>query len=48
MKLLTRLNEKGNTIIVVTHERDIAAYANRAIFIRDGQVEKEERKALAV
>lgn len=44
MNLLTKLNEKGNTIIVVTHEHDIAAYTNRAIFIRDGRVEKEERK----
>ena len=48
MNLFTRLNEKGNTIIVVTHERDIAACTNRTIFLRDGKVEKEERKALAV
>lgn len=48
MNLLTRLNEKGNTIVVVTHERDIAAYTNRAIFLRDGRIEKEERKAVEV
>jgi putative ABC transport system ATP-binding protein len=48
MNLLTRLNEKGNTILVVTHERDVAAYTNRTIFIRDGKVEKEERKAVTV
>jgi putative ABC transport system ATP-binding protein len=48
MNLLARLNEKGNTIILVTHERDIAAFANRSVFLRDGKVEKEERKALAV
>jgi putative ABC transport system ATP-binding protein len=48
MNLLSRLNQKGNTIIVVTHERDVAAYASRIIHIRDGLVEKEENKALTV
>jgi putative ABC transport system ATP-binding protein len=48
MNLLTQLNDKGNTIVVVTHEREIAAYTNRRIHIRDGKVEKEERKAPAV
>ena len=48
MKLLSQLNAKGNTIIVVTHEHDVAAYTNRIVHIRDGKVEREERKALAV
>ena len=44
MALFARLHETGNTIIVVTHEPDIAAYAHRVISIRDGQVEKDYRQ----
>ena len=48
MELLTELNAEGNTIIMVTHEPEIAAYAKRQIVIRDGVIssdsaEKEER-----
>ena len=43
MELFERLHEAGNTIIVVTHEHDIAARAHRIIHIRDGQIEKDER-----
>lgn len=42
MNLFDRLHTAGNTIILVTHEHDVAAYANRIIHIRDGKVEKEE------
>lgn len=42
MNLFDRLHGAGNTIILVTHEHDVAAYANRIIHIRDGKVEKEE------
>lgn len=42
MQLFDRLHQAGNTIILVTHEHDVAAYANRIIHIRDGKVEKEE------
>jgi putative ABC transport system ATP-binding protein len=45
MGLFARLHEGGNTIIVVTHEADIAAYAHRVINIRDGQVEKDAKRA---
>jgi putative ABC transport system ATP-binding protein len=45
MGVFARLHEAGNTIIVVTHEPDIAAYAHRVISIRDGQVEKDAMRA---
>ena len=45
MGVFARLHETGNTIIVVTHEPDVAAYAHRVISIRDGQVEKDARRA---
>ena len=45
MGLFARLHEGGNTIILVTHEADIAAYAHRVIHIRDGQVEKDAKRA---
>ena len=42
MRLITRLNlEQGITILVVTHERDIAAYARRIITFRDGKIESD-------
>ncbi len=45
MALFARLHESGNTIILVTHEADIAAYAHRVVAIRDGQVEKDVKQA---
>jgi putative ABC transport system ATP-binding protein len=45
MNLFDRLHQGGNTIILVTHEADIAAHAHRAIHIRDGQVEKDVKRA---
>ena len=45
MRLMDRLSEAGNTIILVTHEADIAAHAKRTIHIRDGRVENDIRKA---
>jgi putative ABC transport system ATP-binding protein len=41
MQVFQRLHEGGNTIILVTHEADIAAHAHRVIYVRDGQVEKD-------
>jgi putative ABC transport system ATP-binding protein len=42
MALFDRLQAQGNTIIVVTHEHDIAEYAHRVIYIKDGVVERDE------
>ncbi len=42
MGLLERLWEQGQTIVLVTHESDIAEHAHRAIFIRDGQIARDE------
>src|SRR5690242_217961 len=43
MALFERLHQKGNTIVLVTHEHDIAMHAHRIIHIRDGKVEKDEQ-----
>jgi putative ABC transport system ATP-binding protein len=43
MGLFERLHGGGNTIVLVTHEADIAAHAHRSIHIRDGNVEKDVR-----
>ena len=43
MGLFERLHQQGNTIILVTHEHDIALHAHRIVHVRDGKVEKDER-----
>jgi len=43
MGLFDRLHQQGNTIVLVTHEHDIALYAHRIIHVRDGKVEKDEK-----
>ncbi len=42
MALFARLHSEGNTIILVTHENDVARRANRIIHVRDGKVETDE------
>ena len=44
MALFDRLHSEGNTIVLVTHEHDIAEYAHRIIYIKDGMVERDEVK----
>ena len=45
MALFDRLHDQGNTIVLVTHEHDIAEYAHRVIHIRDGQVFSDQKTA---
>ena len=42
MQLLTRLNQQGMTVVLVTHEPDIASYARRKIVFRDGRVVEDK------
>jgi putative ABC transport system ATP-binding protein len=43
MEIFDRLNQEGNTIIMVTHERYIAEHANRIIHLKDGVIEQDEK-----
>jgi putative ABC transport system ATP-binding protein len=43
MRLFAKIHASGNTIILVTHEEDIARHAHRIIRLRDGQIERDER-----
>jgi putative ABC transport system ATP-binding protein len=43
LHLFERLHSEGNTIILVTHDRDVASYAHRVISIRDGRIASDER-----
>ena len=45
MDLLTGLSSEGITVVLVTHEPEVAAYATRQIHFRDGQIERDERRA---
>lgn len=43
MKIFVDLNKKGHTIVIITHEEDIASYARRIIYLRDGKIVKESK-----
>jgi macrolide transport system ATP-binding/permease protein len=44
MSVLTRLNGEGKTVVIVTHEKEIAEYAKRIILMRDGRIVSDEKK----
>jgi putative ABC transport system ATP-binding protein len=44
LSIFDELNRRGNTLLVVTHEEDVAAHAKRVIRLRDGRIEKDTRK----
>jgi putative ABC transport system ATP-binding protein len=46
LKLFNKIHQRGNTIIIVTHDREVAAHARRIIYLRDGLIEKEEKKGV--
>jgi len=47
MRLLRDLNQQGRTIVLITHEPDIAAFAQRVVRVRDGVIVSDERPAVA-
>jgi len=44
MAIFSELNTQGRTIILVTHEPEIAEYAGRVVYVRDGQIERDDWK----
>jgi putative ABC transport system ATP-binding protein len=44
MRLLVALNDAGRTIVLITHEEDVAAYAKRVVSLRDGEVVGDQRR----
>lgn len=46
MSIFGDIQKQGNTVILVTHEEDIAAYAHRIVRLRDGKIERDERQDL--
>ena len=47
MKLLRDLNQQGRTIVLITHEPDIAGFAQRVVRLRDGVIVSDERQSVA-
>jgi putative ABC transport system ATP-binding protein len=45
MRIFSALNEEGRTVVLITHEADIAAFAKRVIRLRDGQIIEDYRVA---
>ncbi|MCJ8008307.1 ABC transporter ATP-binding protein [Lederbergia wuyishanensis] len=46
MQLLVQLNKEGKTVIIVTHEEEVAEYTNRIITLKDGRITDDRRKSL--
>jgi len=47
MNLFKEINAEGRTIVLITHDLDVAAAANRRVYLRDGLIERDERSAVA-
>jgi putative ABC transport system ATP-binding protein len=45
MDIFTQIQEAGNTVVLVTHEEDIANYAKRVVRLRDGLIETDKRRS---
>ncbi len=45
MEIFEDLNEKGNTIIMITHEQEVAEYAKRVIYLRDGKIVEDKKNS---
>ena len=43
MRTLKKLNGEGKTIVLITHEKDIAAHARRKVFLKDGSIVKDSK-----
>jgi putative ABC transport system ATP-binding protein len=43
MRLFQNLQKRGHTIIMITHEPSVAAFAQRIIYVKDGEIEKEKK-----
>lgn len=48
LKMITELNEEGNTIIMITHDREIASYAKRMVTVKDGRITSDTLKGKEV
>ena len=46
MDIFTKLNAEGTTIVMVTHEEEVAAYSSRRIVLRDGKITEDRRCAV--
>jgi putative ABC transport system ATP-binding protein len=44
MEMLSRIHHEGNTVILVTHEEDIAGFAKRVVRLKDGLIESDQKK----
>lgn len=47
MEILSEMHRDGRTVILITHDKDIAAYAKRRIYLRDGKIERDEVSEMA-
>jgi putative ABC transport system ATP-binding protein len=47
MGLFARLNAEGRTVVIITHDDEVASYASRVVRLRDGRIVSDERRALS-